>query len=518
MVRFARCASVLFILTSSLFGQLSSHPAAAPAQVASLHSGSALLWRRTSPSEGNTEGPVLYQIIFRSNATPGSIPKISPTFTLTNSLISDDGASIHIGGMLVNGSSGIITFAGGQTFPGAGGGTVTSVAAGTGLTGGPITSSGTISLDTSFTDGRYASAGSLAGYLPLSGGTMTGPLSLSGAPINSSQAASKAYVDAVTANSKGSLLADFEFDETSGTSFADSSGFGDTATAPIGGIAPGSAGHSGKSIVFAGGVVTASVPNSPQVQVEAWINPSQPITGAANIITKPGVFSLGHIASGQIAFLVQLGTPFCQPSLNANIPVGSWTHVSGWYNGEQAGVEVNGQSVSQSCAIGPLPTNSGTPLLIGAADAAGTNPFNGSIDEVRLWSTALPAPLERDMYMQNTLSVSTMSNSFISMGFSIAITTAQVPYLLTIYVGGTSAGAAGGTANYRVVEDGSNVITQTSVAYPANAVLPLDLSTVYLPTTPGTHNLELQWASPGSVQLFEGMGNSSGLMLLHRLQ
>jgi hypothetical protein len=39
---------------------------------------------------------------------------------------------------------------------GGGGGTVTSVGSGTGLTGGPITTAGTLSLDTAFTDGRYA--------------------------------------------------------------------------------------------------------------------------------------------------------------------------------------------------------------------------------------------------------------------------------------------------------------------------------------------------------------------------
>jgi hypothetical protein len=43
-------------------------------------------------------------------------------------------------------SNGILTFASGQTFPGAGTGTVTSVATGAGLTGGPITGSGTISI------------------------------------------------------------------------------------------------------------------------------------------------------------------------------------------------------------------------------------------------------------------------------------------------------------------------------------------------------------------------------------
>jgi hypothetical protein len=43
-------------------------------------------------------------------------------------------------------SQGIFTFATGQTFPGTG--TVTSVASGTGLTGGPITGSGTLSIAT----------------------------------------------------------------------------------------------------------------------------------------------------------------------------------------------------------------------------------------------------------------------------------------------------------------------------------------------------------------------------------
>ena len=60
------------------------------------------------------------------------------------------------------------------------GGTVTSVATGTGLTGGPITSSGTISISQTYLD--YISHGesaynSLSSYLPLSGDTMNGDLS-----------------------------------------------------------------------------------------------------------------------------------------------------------------------------------------------------------------------------------------------------------------------------------------------------------------------------------------------------
>jgi len=56
------------------------------------------------------------------------------------------GNSIADSGLTIA-SNGQITFAHGQTFPGASSGTVTNVATGTGLTGGPITTTGTISID-----------------------------------------------------------------------------------------------------------------------------------------------------------------------------------------------------------------------------------------------------------------------------------------------------------------------------------------------------------------------------------
>jgi hypothetical protein len=68
---------------------------------------------------------------------------------------SNTGATLHLlygvpqsiseTGLSIN-KQGILTFAPKQTFPGAGGGTVTSVGSGAGLTGGPITSSGTLSI------------------------------------------------------------------------------------------------------------------------------------------------------------------------------------------------------------------------------------------------------------------------------------------------------------------------------------------------------------------------------------
>jgi trimeric autotransporter adhesin len=76
-------------------------------------------------------------------------------------------------------SSGLFTFASGQTFPGTGGGTVTSVGSGAGLTGGPITSSGTLSITNAGVTNtmlQYSSLTVTAGT-GLSGG---GPVSLGG--------------------------------------------------------------------------------------------------------------------------------------------------------------------------------------------------------------------------------------------------------------------------------------------------------------------------------------------------
>jgi hypothetical protein len=75
--------------------------------------------------------------------------------------------------------TGLITFAPNQTFPGAGSGTVTSVGSGPGLTGGPITSSGTLSIATAgVTNAMLANPGlTVSAGTDLTGG---GPVALGG--------------------------------------------------------------------------------------------------------------------------------------------------------------------------------------------------------------------------------------------------------------------------------------------------------------------------------------------------
>src|SRR5438874_4982843 len=114
MKRARRKANVLTLLWLILSAGIASGQRPA-AQVAVLHPLPGLVWKRTSPSITSPDGPVLYQLIFRSNATPNAIPMISPQFTLTNSPIQVNGSGdVVIGGLTINGTTGMVTFASGQ--------------------------------------------------------------------------------------------------------------------------------------------------------------------------------------------------------------------------------------------------------------------------------------------------------------------------------------------------------------------------------------------------------------------
>jgi hypothetical protein len=122
-------------------------------QMASLRPGGGLVWRRTSPSIQQPDGPVLYQLIFNASGVPGIVPVFDTNPRhLTNSPIAISGGNVVIGGgngVIINGATGIINFANGQTFPGSG--SVSSVglsapASDFNVAGSPVTTSGTLAM------------------------------------------------------------------------------------------------------------------------------------------------------------------------------------------------------------------------------------------------------------------------------------------------------------------------------------------------------------------------------------
>jgi hypothetical protein len=101
-----------------------------------------------SASAYNSSTPAAVNQVFRWQAEPAKNDTATPSGTLN--LLFGEGTAVPAETGLHIASNGQITFASGQTFPGAGGGsgTVTSVATGTGLKGGPITTTGTLTIDT----------------------------------------------------------------------------------------------------------------------------------------------------------------------------------------------------------------------------------------------------------------------------------------------------------------------------------------------------------------------------------
>jgi hypothetical protein len=131
---------------------------------------------------------------------------------VTNNLLANSSITVTAGTGLSGGGTvglgGTVTLT--NSAPGLGG-TVTNVATGAGLTGGPITKGGTISLNTSFTDGRY---------LQLAGGALTGPLTGTTAAFTGAlKATTGRFTGAVTAAGavmpgKGSASATQGFNST----------------------------------------------------------------------------------------------------------------------------------------------------------------------------------------------------------------------------------------------------------------------------------------------------------------
>jgi hypothetical protein len=110
---------------------------------------------------------------FRLLAEPVGNDTTSASGTLNLEFASGSNSFAETGLKIAN--NGQITFAPGQTFPGAGSGTVTSVGSGAGLTGGPITSSGTLSIaNTAVTNGMLQNSSlTITPGTDLTGGGLT---------------------------------------------------------------------------------------------------------------------------------------------------------------------------------------------------------------------------------------------------------------------------------------------------------------------------------------------------------
>ena len=98
--------------------------------------------------------------------------------------------------------------------------------------------------------------------------------------------------------------------------------------------------------------------------------------------------------TGNIAF----GRYDSYPGFGENIPpVGEWQHVAVTYDGTTTTMYIDGSPVGTSTAFS-LGPKTDAHVVFGAVDGSGNNPFNGAIDEVRIYDRALTADDMLELY------------------------------------------------------------------------------------------------------------------------
>lgn len=147
------------------------------------------------------------------------------------------------------------------------------------------------------------------------------------------------------------------------------------------------------------------------VTVEAWIKADAFGTSSFSnsIVCKHGWGSgnQGYVlrcgANGQVSFnIADVGGKWFEAVSGAILKTGIWYHVAGSYDGSAVKVYINGKLEATEYFSGTMKPSTGLNAKIGemAYTTGGSRPFDGQIDEVRIWGAALSQTNLRDWMCQ----------------------------------------------------------------------------------------------------------------------
>ena len=204
---------------------------------------------------------------------------------------------------------------------------------------------------------------------------------------------------ATTATPPVGLVAAYSFDEGSGSTVADASGFGNNGT--VSATTWSTQGKFGNALSFNGTSSIVNIANSSSLQLgtamtlEAWVNPAATSAAWRDVVYKgnDNYYLMGTTDrnGGFPAGGGTFGGANANALGNAVLPANSWSFIATTFDGAMLRFYVNGALVGSQVATGPIATST-NPLQIGGDSLFGQH-FNGLIDEVRVYSTALPASL-----------------------------------------------------------------------------------------------------------------------------
>ena len=133
------------------------------------------------------------------------------------------------------------------------------------------------------------------------------------------------------------------------------------------------------------------------ITLSAWVKPTTNITSQNfPMFIAKGINSdyMLFANSGTGTARMRLGASYLIDSIST-ISTNVWTHIVGTYDGSNLKIYLNGSSDNTVPQSGAIPSTSGS-LQIAAANTG--NKFNGSIDEVAIWNTALTATQVQSIY------------------------------------------------------------------------------------------------------------------------
>jgi len=159
-------------------------------------------------------------------------------------------------------------------------------------------------------------------------------------------------------------------------------------------------GKVGQALKFDGVDDYVDAGNSPSLQfdtaltVEAWIKQATTPTNVSSIVTK-GIQTWEFFvnSNGKIRLRMQTGASAWDLYGTSILTPGQWFHVVGVYDSvaEKAKVYVNGVKENEATRTGLINYSTANPVRIGIRSPGTTLPFNGLIDEVRIYNRALSA-------------------------------------------------------------------------------------------------------------------------------
>ena len=195
------------------------------------------------------------------------------------------------------------------------------------------------------------------------------------------------------------LVAHYKFDNTTGNAVADSSGNGHNGTL----AGPSSTtGKSGQALQFDGIDDYVDVGSfdiwEGSLTLSAWIKADDFGIHDARIISKStGTAEQDHYwmlstiknNGNKLRFRLKANGQTTTLIGNTNLPAGEWLHVAATYDGANMRLYVNGLEDGSVAKAGTISTDSAVGVRIGDNPASGQRNFKGTIDDMRIYSSAL---------------------------------------------------------------------------------------------------------------------------------